>query len=117
MPTYEAGWYNPQKISAMKNNSTQMILTTAINGVNTNLYFEFPKEGGIRLHTDSEGYFTPQQLNSIRYTTESSWSVLLKSANINARIKYGDTIWSLEILDENLLVKYSLLSTQMHAFY
>lgn len=117
MSSISVQWANPQKLRKINKKLTETVLTANVNGTATDIHVSFPKEGGVRINTDNTGYFAPKALNNIDYYLLEDDSILLESGGISVRLQYKNYPWSLEVLNSNDKVVYTVTARQMYFGY
>lgn len=117
MSEYTVTWYNPNTVKAVTQNEKNLTFVSGIQNSSETLDFEisFPAEGGIRLSTESKGYFAPSSLKKITYKALSATSLSLKPENstLSVVLSYGSLPWSLTYSDSANGKSFTVYSSQM----
>lgn len=117
MAEYTVDWFAPDAVSSVKKEEDRLSFVSGIENRSETLNFEisFPEEGGIRLSTESQGYFAPAALRKITYTELSSSSLMLKpeESNLSVTFNYGSTPWSITYSDSVNGKTFTVYSSQM----
>ncbi len=118
MSSISVQWANPQKLKSIDKQKTQAVLSANINKKTAKIYISFPKEGGIRLRTDTvNGYFEPKSLKNITYYDLGYGAMLLKTDTAGVKINYLADPWSIEYLDGNEKTVHKITRRQMFFGY
>lgn len=90
-------WQNPVQILQTETQEKQFIVSTkTAQGRVNNLYFSFPADGGVRFHGDDTGFFEPEELNTIRYTSEGA-SIVMEAGDTKVKVYPTASPWRFEV--------------------
>ena len=117
MSSISVKWANPQRLKKINKTEKWAELTANVNGTATKFYISFPAEGGIRVCTDTKGYFEPSSLLSINYYDLADGSMLLDAGNAAVRLNYGVYPWTMEFYNAAGKVSHTVTSRQMYFGY
>lgn len=91
-------WHKVTAITAREKGEEVFTLTTTVNAQPMNFYISFPKEGGFRLYTDTDGVFQPECLEKIDYSTDTAGHTVLTAPDGTVlTIKESTDAWSLAV--------------------
>ena len=97
IPEIEVEWHNPTKILNVETQEKQFIVSTKSNkGKVNNLYFTFPKEGGVRFHADEKGFFDPEETSPIQYSAEGA-AIVMKANDTTVKFYKTAKPWRFEV--------------------
>ncbi len=112
MQDYEVTYYSMGSASSAVKGGNRLTFTSKLAERNTTekLYVSFPEEGGIRVYSDRQGFFNPNGLCRITYTTLSSKVIKLKpdNSNLTAVFDYSSTPWKLTVTNSENGNNFSL---------
>lgn len=112
MKDYEVTYYSMGAASSPTKRGNMLVFNSELTVRNTTemLYVSFPQEGGIRVYSSRQGFFNPDGLCRITYTTLASKVIELKpnSGNLTAVFDYSSTPWKLTVTNSENGNSYSL---------
>ena len=90
-------WQKPSAIKAVEQREKEFLVSLSTEeGRINNLYFSFPNEGGVRMHLDNEGYFSPSACNDIEYSKDDL-SIIMSAGGTTVLFYKDETPWRIEI--------------------
>jgi len=90
-------WENPTEVVAIETQEKQFIMSTnTLQGKINNLYFSFPKEGGVRFHADDTGFFNPEETCTIKYTAEGA-ALVMEANGTKVKVYQTASPWRFEV--------------------
>ena len=105
----KVNWQNPTNVVSIETQEKHFIVSTKTEkGKVNNLFFGFPVEGGLNFHADDTGFFKPEDMTAINYSTDGA-AIVLKSEN-GTKVKVYTTAspWRFEVYnsDDEMVVYY-----------
>lgn len=83
-------WHSPGKLLAVEKNSKECVLSVEVGERTQKLFVSFPKEGGFRLHAEKAGYFQPEALGDIAYSSRDGATIMKGSDGTTAALTVKD---------------------------
>lgn len=112
MQDYEVTYYSMGSASSAVKGGNRLTFTSKLAERNTTekLYVSFPEECGIHVYSDRQGFFNPNGLCRITYTTLSSKVIKLKpdNSNLTAVFDYSSMPWKLTVTNSENGNNFSL---------
>ena len=97
IPVIDVEWHSPAEILNVEMQETQFIVSTKTDkGKINNLYFSFPKDGGVRFHADKTGFFNPEENSPIDYTAEGA-AIVMKANDTTVKFYKSASPWRFEV--------------------
>ena len=117
IPTIDVEWHNPTQIVNVETQEKQFIVSTKTNkGKVNNLYFTFPKEGGVRFHADEKGFFHPEETSPIQYTAEGA-AIVMKANDTSVKFYKTAKPWRFEVYNAEGEMVIWYLADDIHFGY
>lgn len=97
IPVIDVEWHSPTEIINVETQEKQFIVSTKTDkGKINNLYFTFPKDGGVRFHADKTGFFNPTENSPIEYTAEGA-AIVMKANDTTVKFYKTANPWRFEV--------------------
>lgn len=88
-------WARPEQFLRLEKGENECVFYFQVNGKEVPLTLTFPSLGGVRLHAEQTGYFTPESLLPITYE-ENGDSLALSQENVRV-VFCGGADWRFEL--------------------
>ncbi len=97
IPNIKVEWQKPTDIANVEMQEKQFIVSTKTGkGKNNNLYFTFPTQGGVRFNADEKGFFNPEDVSPIKYTTEGA-AIVMQANDTTVKLYQTAKPWRFEV--------------------
>lgn len=110
-------WKHFGSVDAVKEEKDKLILLTSTDGVSRKLTLAFPTEGGIRLFSETAGYFKPQGLKPFECTERENGKITVKTDSCGVTVRYDEDGWKISFLNKESVPVHSVSSKQLSYGY
>ena len=94
-------WQNPTEIVEVEMQDRQFIISTRTDkGKINNLYLSFPSDGGFRLNADNTGFFSPDSVSDITYSSEGA-AIVMKAGDTTVKFFSTTDPWRIEVYNQS----------------
>lgn len=117
MPSTDGTWYPFGGVSSYECLENELKIHTAAAQKASVISVTFPKEGGIRVHNESEGFFKPTALKNIKYQKTTGSVVMTADGVKTAVFNYGASEWSIDAYNGKGSIAFSFSSSDIFVGY
>ena len=99
-------WKSLEEVESVENQKEATLLKCKVDDRVVNLYLSFPQTGGVRLHADRKGFFSPDHAASVSFHEESAGKYISEQANF--KIKMTQKPFKLSFYDSSDKLKLEI---------
>lgn len=101
VPDISVDWQNPDEIAEVEMQKQQFIISTKTGkGKINNLFLSFPADGGFHLTADNKGFFSPDAVSDISYSTEGA-AIVMKAGDTKVKLFTTAEPWRIEVYNQS----------------
>ncbi len=106
-------WKSFEKIKSIEKREDRLVLLSSVGGEEKTLTLAFAAEGGIRLFSETEGYFKPKSFKPFEIIEDGNGKISIKADNSIASVNYAQDKWKIYFKNSDYETVHTISSEQL----